>query len=81
MSAFFGHGNIVEGIEAGGRGGGRGGGWMNLKPIKQLSLRAITWVTSSFVLHSRLKNQSIMYFLTENCITFSTEALKYFSWM
>ena len=29
MSAFFGHGNIVEGIEAGGRGGGEGGadGW------------------------------------------------------
>ena len=29
MSAFFGHGNIVEGIEAGGRGGGGGGadGW------------------------------------------------------
>ena len=79
MSAFFGHGNIVEGIEGGGRRGG--GGWMNLKPIKQLSLRAITWVPSSFVLHSRLKNQSIMYFLTENCITFSTEALKYFSWM
>ena len=25
MSAFFGHGNIVEGIEAGGRGRGGGG--------------------------------------------------------
>ena len=26
MSAFFGHGNIGEGIEAGGRGGGGGEG-------------------------------------------------------
>ena len=43
-------------------GGGGGGGWMNLKPIKQLSLRAITWVTSSFVLHSSFK-KSIHYVL------------------
>ena len=36
MSAFFGHGNIAEGIEGEGE---RGGGGMNeLKPIKQLKL-------------------------------------------
>ena len=35
ISAFFGHGNIGEGIEDGG-GGGRGGWeWMNFKPIKR----------------------------------------------
>ena len=34
MSAFFGHGNIAEGIE----GEGEGGGMNELKPIKQLSL-------------------------------------------
>ena len=39
MSACFGHGNIAERIE------GEGVEWMNLKPIKQLSLGAITWVT------------------------------------
>ena len=41
MSAFFGHGNIVEGIEAGGRGrGGEGGRMDELKTDQTIVVKS-----------------------------------------